>query len=423
MTGPSPSLSKANKGLFMKHPLLAIIGLLLFLLPGFARGEELSALLNGTLHSSDALLVTEEPQRVVFSQNAEAPGVPASVLKIATALFALKTLGETYRFPTDVALSSENILYIKGYGDPLLTSEVLDGYAREVAMELTAAGIHDIAGIAVDDLYFDRVTIPGVVLNSHQPYDAPNGALCANFNTVFYHRTPEGTPISAEPQTPLLPFVARRIPPDISRGRIRLNPAESRLYAGHLFRWFLQKHGVKVAKSVRPMPYPQKNRRYEKRLLSPYTLLEIIEKLMAFSNNFMANQLFLASGAHMLGAPATLEKGRKAFCEVMTKQLNFCPGVVEGSGISRHNKISVRTMDALLSHFAPYASLLHAENGARFKTGTLSDVSTRAGFLTTTTGKTYRFVIFTHRRGGDAGVILRALQSALNTPPFLKKTP
>ncbi|BCS95802.1 peptidase M15 [Desulfoluna limicola] len=402
----------------MKACLLAIAIHLCFIIPAFAGTGKLPAQLAKALDPSDAILVTDGSQHVIFSQNAKALYVPASTLKVATALFALETLGESYRFPTDVTLSQENILHLKGYGDPLLTSEVLDQYAKRVANDLTAGGIYDIDGIAVDALYFDPVTIPGVVLNSHQPYDAPNGALCANFNTVFYTRNNKGIPVSAEPQTPLLPFIARRIPPDVSKGRIRLEPAESRLYAGHLFRWFLEKHGVTVAMNVRAMPFPEKKGLYEKQLLSPYALPETIKQLMAFSNNFIANQLFLASAARVEGEPATLEKGRRAFCDVMTPHLKACPDVVEGSGISRKNKISAETMNRLLDHFSPYADLLHTEGNTRFKTGTLTGVSTRAGYLTTPTGNIYRFVIFTNRKDGNAGTILRALQAALALPSY-----
>ncbi|WP_300670480.1 D-alanyl-D-alanine carboxypeptidase [Desulfoluna sp.] len=395
------------------HPGL-ILGLLFLLVPGPAGGETLPARLAESLHPSDALLVIEEPHRVVFSQNAEVPCVPASTLKIATALFAFATLGETYRFPTDVSVSPDRILYLKGYGDPLLISEVLDRYAHVVAGELRAAGIHAIKGMGVDGSYFAPITIPGVVMNSEQPYDAPNGALCANFNTVFYTRNAQGVPVSAEPQTPLLPFIEGRMSASTPSGRVRLTPTESRLYAGHLFRWFLQKHGIQVTGSVQSLPYPAENRLYEKRLLSPSDLTETIKKLMTFSNNFLANQLYLASAARTEGAPATLEKGRKAFCRVMTRLLKTCPDVVEGSGISRQNKVTARLMCDLLMHFAPYAHLLHVEGDARFKTGTLTDVSTRAGYLTTAADKRYRFVIFTHRHGANAGTVLNALKTELN---------
>lgn len=212
---PPPSMRRLCR-------LLPIIITVYCLMVSGAMGQGLPQRVAATLDPSDALLVTEEPQRVIFSQNADLLGVPASILKIPTALFALRTLGETYRFPMDVSVTKKGLLCLKGYGDPLLTSEVLDTYARTVAHDLKNRGIFALTGIGVDALYFDPVTIPGVNLASHQPYDAPNGALCANFNTVFYTRSPDGLPMSAESQTPLLPFLIRRIPSDASQGRIRL---------------------------------------------------------------------------------------------------------------------------------------------------------------------------------------------------------
>lgn len=397
----------------MRRLLPVLFALLTVILPHGAQGERLPRRLADALDPTDALLVTEAQGPVVFSQNPDTLCVPASTLKIATALLALNTLGPSHRFPTDVAVSPEGTLCLKGFGDPLLTSEVLDAYAAVVAEDLKGAGIRDIPAIGVDDSYFERITIPGVIPDSAQPYDAPNGALCANFNTVFFRRTPGGALVSGEPQTPLLPFVARRIPPEAPEGRIRLAPAESRLYAGHLFGWFLQKHGIRVGAAVAPHPFPSGALLYEKRLLSPWTLAEALTQLMTFSNNFMANQIFLACGAQTDGAPGTLAKSRKALCNELTRRLGRCPAVVEGSGISRQNKLSARTMDALLKQFAPHARLLHAEGQARYKTGTLDGVSTRAGYLTTRSGKRYRFVIFTGRNHGDAGVILDRLQTVL----------
>lgn len=372
--------------------------------------RELAALLQPT----DGILVTEEPHRVLFSKNADVVGPPASILKIATAFFALDAFDEGYRFPTDAAIDEEGILFLKGFGDPLLTSEVLDGYARTVAQELRARGIKKIAGIGVDGSHFDSIVIPGVNNGSSQPYDAPNGALCANFNTVAYQLTAQGKIVSAEPQTPMIPFISGKISNVNKIGRIHLTPRESRLYAGHLFGWFLNGYGVTFVGSVRPLPYPPTiARRYERRLLSPFTMAQAIEKLMMYSNNFMANQIYLAAGAVVEGAPANLAKSRRAFCKLMIETFGDCPEVVEGSGISRRNGISPRAMDALLLQFSPQSKLLRSEAGGRFKTGTLSNVSTRAGYLASPSGKKYRVVIMTHRKGGDAGAILETLRSVL----------
>ncbi|MEZ4549093.1 MAG: hypothetical protein R2874_01050 [Desulfobacterales bacterium] len=48
----------------------------------------------------------------------------------------------------------------------------------------------------------NHLRIPGTVEGSFEPYDAPNRALCVNFNTVNF-KTRGRTIVSAE-QTPLV---------------------------------------------------------------------------------------------------------------------------------------------------------------------------------------------------------------------------
>ena len=51
--------------------------------------------------------------------------IPASTIKIATALTAIKVLGPSYRFKTDFFLEGNSNLVIRGNGDPFLTSEYI----------------------------------------------------------------------------------------------------------------------------------------------------------------------------------------------------------------------------------------------------------------------------------------------------------
>ena len=65
----------------------------------------------------------------------------------------------------------------------------------------------------------------------------------------------------------------------------------------------------------------------------------------------------------------------------------------EGSGISRDNRFAARGLTQLLRLFEPYANLLRSGDGANFKTGTFSGVSTLAGFANTSSHGRVRFVI------------------------------
>ena len=149
----------------------------------------------------DALLVTDANGLVLAAHNPDKVLVPASTLKVVTALAARHYLGADFRFQTDFLLDADNNLVIQGYGDPLLVSEVLADIARNLHERLN----NPINAILLDDGYFRKpLVIPGVS-TTNNPYDAPNGALCVNFNTVNF-KTRQGKIVSAEPQTPLLPM-------------------------------------------------------------------------------------------------------------------------------------------------------------------------------------------------------------------------
>ena len=57
--------------------------------------------------------------------------------------------------------------------------------------------------------------------------------------------------------------------------------------------------------------------------------------------------------------------------------------IEEGSGISRGNRFTARGLAKVLDLFAPHADLLHGHDGGLNKTGTMSGVSTLAGYADT----------------------------------------
>jgi D-alanyl-D-alanine carboxypeptidase/D-alanyl-D-alanine-endopeptidase (penicillin-binding protein 4) len=70
----------------------------------------------------------------------------------------------------------------------------------------------------------------------------------------------------------------------------------------------------------------------------------------------------------------------------------------------------------VLERFTPYRDLLKSQGSLRFKTGTLSGISARAGFIEAAEGGSdpYRFVIFLRRGGGDIDVMMRCLSECFN---------
>lgn len=371
--------------------ILTIATLLFCRPPDSAAGSALKNL-EAHLTGDDAVFVSAPDNRVLVSIHSGKKLIPASTLKILTALAALHHLGTDYRFPTECYVDDNRNLRIKGFGDPMLLSEVLEDLAEQLQVKL--AKIND---IILDISYFDHpLVIPGVS-PSFEPYDAPNGALCVNFNTVYFKQNRQGKYVSAEPQTPLLAHAVKRISASkLKRGRIVLSAKQDEFvwYAGHLIAHFLKKSGIVTQGRIRIQDDEDKADQLVLRYRSPYPLSEVIRRLMEHSNNFVANQLVATLGARCYGPPGNLKKGIKAIATYATETLGLKDfQLVEGSGISRQNRISAAQMDRVLKAFEPFHALLPSENGVYYKTGTLSGIRNRAGYLDPGDGGLYRFVI------------------------------
>ena len=187
--------------------------------------------LTSLLGPKDAVFAATSDGRIVQAVRADQPMVPASILKILTAAAALRYLGQGYRFKTEFYLTRQNDLVIAGRGDPLLVSEEVAAICHRLARQINGIG-----DIILDDSHFaSPIVVPGVS-RSLNPYDATNGALCVNFNTVKF-KTVGGQLVSAEPQTPLLPVVTERIRSQgLRNGRIVFaqDNRDNTRYAGHL---------------------------------------------------------------------------------------------------------------------------------------------------------------------------------------------
>ena len=384
---------------------------ILFLNPKLSFAGKLNDL-GKLIGNRDAVVVVSPTGDLLFSKNIDQKLIPASILKILTALVSIHYLGSDYQFKTEFYLDQKSNLKVKGYGDPLLVSESLLSIAKTLAVNLKK--IND---IILDDSYFDRpLTIPGVTASS-EPYDAPNGALCANFNTVNFLRVKKGNYISAEPQTPLLPFAIDRIKnSNMYQGRIVLTHQnkEATLYVGHLLAYFLNNEGVQFSGNIKTGTVSESNDKLIFTYVSHYTLEQLIAELLEYSNNFMANQLLITAGAISNGPPGSLEKGIRAVNSYARDTLNIDNiNLIEGSGISRDNQISANNMLRILLEFKPYAYLMRYEKKEYYKTGTLKGIRTRAGYIEDENNGLYPFVVLVNTPGKTTSTIMKQLMNGL----------
>ncbi len=394
------------------RPVILLCFLLLSVAPAMAGLKEKVA----ALAPSGLVLVLDESGKTLMAQNSAKAFVPASVAKIATAWLAMEVLGPGHRFETRFYLDDKRNLYVRGGGDPFLVSEELAVLAPAL---LKATGTAPFTSMVIDTSYYPNdLKIPGIETND-EAYNALNSALAVNFNTISAVR--KGKKVSAgEAQTPITPlaisqFLARG--PN-GRGRISLaqeKPELGALYAGELITEFVKRSGggMQGKISIGPLPADLKPVYVHRQSRS---LSEILTSMLLGSNNYITNQIFLEVGANRLGGPVSLEKSLQVADQMFAKHgLAGSVKLVEGSGISRQNRFTAEGLAKLLHRFAPHAALLRSTKaGSRYKTGTLSDVSTLAGYAKTNRHGLVRFVIALGGRTGKLRFqILQAIEREL----------
>ena len=350
-----------------------------FVLPALVLAGGVQSL--DTLVENGGIVVTRNGA-TIYERNADSQFMPASVQKIGTALAAIKILGKEYRFITQFYINAERDLYIRGMGDPLLVSEEV----TQIITALRGRGIFAIRNIHVDDSCCQLENPTDGASNTLNPYDAQNSCLAVNFNTISLVKGSNGDVRSGEEQTPALPLMrelAQGLPPGSHRINATATGNQSLRYVGELFAVMCKKQGIMVSGEIIHGPVPEGLKPvYEH--TSSKTLDEVLTGLLKYSNNFIANQLFLAIGAKQYGWPATWDKGQRAMTAFYRKELGLSEKdivVREGSGLSRQNRVTPKGILAILDAFKPYAELLPFENNCLRKSGTMTGVYAYAGYF------------------------------------------
>jgi len=387
-----------------------------------------------------------DAERPAVSFAADRPLNPASTIKLVTTYAALDLLGPAYAWNTEVYATGtmqrdvlNGNLILKGYGDPKLTLENFWLLLRNVR----ARGVRDIRGdLILDRSYFAREDNDPSRFDDQptRPYNTPPDALLVNYKAVTLQFVPEPDArtvrVLVEPALPAVQVVSNITASDAPCGdwlsRLKIEPQgngnNARLaisgtyprdcgersrsfsllshpgYVGSLFGALWQELGGSYSGTVREDAVDPASARLLATAKSP-SLSEVVRDINKFSNNVMARQLYLTLGGVAAGAPATLEKARTTVMNWLAqKQINAPELVLEnGSGLSRVERISARTMarlllDAYRSPVMPelMASLpLVAVDGtmrkrlgsadvagrAHIKTGSLTGVRAIAGYV------------------------------------------
>ncbi len=347
---------------------------------------------------SDAVLVTDQAGEVVYQWQAEKRLIPASLTKLVSSYLAIEKWGLEHRFKTEFYLSGDQ-LWVKGYGDPYLISEEIDILVKKLKPLLPI----ELNSIHIDNRYFKQEHVPGSS-KVNDPYNAPVSAVAANFNTIKLRRV-NGQIVSAESQTPLTK-TAQKVGEQQAR-KIGLKPKRINLQNADIAQQYFAELLLKkldltnsIIKTNQSLP---KNAELIYQHQSSYDLAEVLQGALKYSNNFIANQLFI-----LLSARDEFDQLGFASAEAAAKikLLNvFDTGIfrmVDGAGLSRDNQFSAKQLDLILSKLQAHKDILKAYKLANSttkvfaKTGTLNKVHCFAGFLEVD-GHQYQFVFMFNR--------------------------
>ena len=372
-----------------------------------------------TLAGDGSVMLHSPNGEALVSINPDRALVPASVVKIPLAQVAFNVLGEDFRFETHFYRNDSGDLLIRGLGDPFLVSEEI----ARIAENLAQRGLQQVRRLVMDDSAFEADPDLPLENGTNQPFGARNSALAVNFNTVNLAWTADGRLITAEPQTPLT-ALARELGAQLSPNqeqRINLgnDPRAGLRQAQQLFQLFLADSGITVSDAGFNHNAVTDEWTLFYRHRSSRSLRENLEGLLQYSNNFIANQLFLTLGAQENGYPATAELARAALQQQLAELYGESFGrdpqtllMLEGSGLSRTQRSSAAGMMHILEVFKPYAELLPEVDGVLRKSGTLTGVYNFVGYIPGPDGL-YPFVILTNQAANNRAEILRLLQRRL----------
>jgi D-alanyl-D-alanine carboxypeptidase/D-alanyl-D-alanine-endopeptidase (penicillin-binding protein 4) len=329
---------------------------------------------------SAAVAIDLRSGQPLFERNADASLAPASNEKLLVTYAALASLGSGYRFRTEVLSAGHQDgttwygnVYLKGFGDPTLTSH---GLAR-LAAQLKTAGIERIDGRVVgDESWFDaRRTAPGWKSSFFLFESPPLSALVVDHGVYGNH--------------------------------LSLDPA---LAAAGRFKQLLRARGIVAGRaSVGSAPaggYPLAQ-------VKSAALSQVLREMDRDSDNFAAESMLKQLGAEK-GTGGTTAAGVAVVMHELAAAGVPLTGVhmADGSGLSLADRVTARALVSLLVAAWNDSELRTAfwralpvagENGTlgdrmerapargvvRAKTGTTNRASSLSGFV----GTRYAFAI------------------------------
>jgi len=374
-----------------------IVLLQLLLTPPLAGGNLEQRMANlharfGVRPENAGILMVEYPSgRTLYQQNPDTPYIPASNMKLLTALAALDILGPDHKFQTtlyeddpDSSDASIRHLYVKGGGDPTLSGRFYRERTtvfRNWARKLRSGGIKSIRGnLVLDDTIYESVQRHST-WNRYQHsfwYTAPVNGLPFNDNCVYVRVLPRspgqkakitvdppGSPIRILNQTrtvsedPQAGIKFKRLKNTWKirvRGHIRPKTArrewitvpDATRFFGTVFNHVLEQRGIDVRGRVRRGSVPD-HPAPDRLLVHRTPLKKALRVTLENSQNLFAETLFKQIGhiKHGTGSWPSAVRTIRSWLDRHGPDRSVCR-IVDGSGLSRQNRLTPRFLVGLL---------------------------------------------------------------------------
>lgn len=416
-----------------------------------------------------ALVVDRDDGRELYARNPDQALIPASNLKLLTAVAALEAFGPTHRFTTEVLTDrvpdgegAVGRLILRGGGDPALTSEDLWRLAADVRR---AGVVRASEGLLLDDGAFDRERWhPSWGAVSARAYHAPISALTVNYGALGVTLIPgrvAGEPVRVMLDPPVPYFrVTNRASTGSSRARnsvaverragdgvenvlvsgvapagsppqtVYRSVLDPTRYLGAVLRMQLEANGVQVGDPLLTGSVPGQATPLV--AFRGRTLGEIVRLFLKYSNNEIGEGLVKALAARSGAGGAGWRQGADAVRAELERAGLDTRGItqVDGSGLSYQNRVSPRSLVATLrigtGSFRYGPELLSAlpiaaadgtlekraegaANLVRAKTGLLTRVTGLSGLAQTRDGRVVIFCVLVNGFRGDAEAAMHAL--------------
>ena len=407
----------------------------IFLTLSSVQAENVTKTIN-SLINKDAVSVSVKDisnNKEVYSLNKKAPMIPASTLKLVTSSAALNTLGSDYEFSTKLYKSSNNDLYLKLGADPFLTSSDL----KKMMTVAKEKNILEPKNIYIDSSIFDNVewgegwqwdddlnplmpkfssyNIDKNLLNitiAPTNINAPANIFTSKFYPITFMNL-----VTTGNENNISISRNNSISPDIItiEGTVKKQETEF-IPINHPKRYFI----LRIEDAIRSAKMDYYGKFAQKKVPSTnvylvaqadHDLQTAISAILKNSNNFVAETVFKLAGGKYVNNTGSLANSQKMLNNYFDKlSLNYENiKIVDGSGVSKNNLMTTDFMTEFLSKQEVIDTLkpelptsgegtlknrmLYFKDNLRAKTGTLSDVSAIAGYITSRTGRTYAFDI------------------------------